>query len=470
MNERSPQHLYRKLPSVDRVLSDPAAATLVDRYGATLTTAAIRALLDEAREYIKNRNTLPEWLPLIKLLARADARLDAQNQISLRPVFNLTGVVLHTNLGRARLADAAIDAATRVMREAVTLEYSLGAQSRGHRDAAVSELLRVLTGGEAACVVNNNAAAVLLMFAAIADDKEAIASRGELIEIGGSFRIPDVMRQAGCRLVEVGTTNRTHLEDYRNAINENTALMVKVHTSNYKIQGFTASVSEAELAALGRETGVPVAADLGSGTLIEFSDYGLTHETTPQELLRAGVDLVSFSGDKLLGGPQAGIVVGRAALIERLQKHPLKRALRCDKTTLAALEATLRLYLRPDNLAETLPTLRYLTRRVSDICADVERLLTVCRAYYGRTYIVESETCLSQIGSGSLPLDTLPSRALTFAARDGSGRTLECLSERWHVLPKPIIGRIQDAKLWLDLRALDDGDELERALIAAAES
>ncbi len=457
--------LYRKLPSIDRLLGDEAIISFTQTYGHELVTACLRSLLDEARTEIKMQQTLPAWTSdWVKALRE---KIEARCRVSLRPAFNLTGIVLHTNLGRARQAEAAIEAVAQAMREAVTLEYDLGTGKRGHRDAAVSELLREITGAEAACVVNNNAAAVLLMFAAMADGKEAVASRGELIEIGGSFRIPDVMRQAGCRLVEVGTTNRTHLRDYRDAINERTALMVKVHTSNYRIEGFTAAVSEADLAALGKEMGVPVASDLGSGALVDLSAYGLATESMPQHMLRDGIDLVSFSGDKLLGGPQAGIVVGRADYIERLQTHPLKRALRCDKMTLAALEATLRLYLRADQLPQLLPTLRHLTRKQNAIKVQAEQLLPLCQTLFGDGFVVNNEACFSQIGSGSLPQDTLPSWALTFAARDGRGRTLEALSEYWHTLEKPIIGRIADNKLWLDLRCVDDSEALAQALRAA---
>ncbi|MDR2016373.1 MAG: L-seryl-tRNA(Sec) selenium transferase, partial [Burkholderiales bacterium] len=397
----APDTLYPQLPSVDRLLHDAAVAPLVTRYGQRLTADAARSLLAEARAHIATYRTLPEWIndwptALQRVLTERSAS-------KLKPVFNLTGIVLHTNLGRAQLADDAIEAVARVMREPVTLEYNLDEAQRGHRDNAVADLLREITGAEACCVVNNNAAAVLLMFAALADGKEAIASRGELIEIGGAFRIPDVMRQAGCTLVEVGTTNRTHLADYRRAITERTALLVKVHTSNYRIEGFTSAVSEAELVALGRETGVPVVSDLGSGALIDMSVYGLPAETMPQHLLADGVDLVSFSGDKLLGGPQAGIIVGRADTIARLQKHPLKRALRCDKITLAALEATLRLYLRSDQLPQTLPTLRYLSRSPSDMAQAAERLLPECRNLYGASFHIDNAPCLSQIGSGALP-------------------------------------------------------------------
>lgn len=323
-----------------------------------------------------------------------------------------------------------------------------------------------LTGAEDACIVNNNAAAVLLMLAAIAPGKQVVVSRGELVEIGGAFRIPDVMRQAGCQLVEVGTTNRTHLKDYRNAINDQTGLLMKVHTSNYSIQGFTAAVDEAELAQLGAEHGLPAATDLGSGSLIDMAQYGLPAEPMPQRLLAAGVDLVTFSGDKLLGGPQAGIIVGKKALIARLQQHPLKRALRVGKLTLAALEATLRLYQQPELLAQQLPTLRLLTRPQQAMQQAAERLLQALTPQFAGHFQLRAEPCWSQIGSGSLPVDRLPSYALTFTPQDGRGTTLEALAERWRRLPQPVIGRINDGRLWLDLRCLEQEEALIEALSA----
>ncbi len=370
-------------------------------------------------------------------------------------MFNLTGTVLHTNLGRAIQAESAVEAVASAMRAPVTLEYDLDDAGRGHRDRAIADLLCQITGAEDACIVNNNAAAVLLMLAATASGREVVVSRGELVEIGGAFRIPDVMRQAGCQLHEVGTTNRTHAKDYRQAVNDNTALLMKVHTSNYSIEGFTKAVDEAELAAIGRELDVPVVADLGSGSLVDLSQYGLPKEPMPQEMIAAGVSLVSFSGDKLLGGPQAGIIVGKRALIAQLQSHPLKRALRADKMTLAALEATLRLYQHPEALREKLPTLRLLTRPAEEIRRLAERLQPDLAAHYA-DFAVSVAACQSQIGSGSLPVDRLPSAALTFTPHDGRGSRLEALAARWRALPCPVIGRIYDGRLWLDLRCLED--------------
>ncbi|MBB1202221.1 L-seryl-tRNA(Sec) selenium transferase [Enterobacteriaceae bacterium 89] len=444
---------FSQIPATDRLLRDPAFTPLIDQFGHSQFVDLLRQMQDEARMAIRESGALPAWSE--NWAQAVTERLKAQEQSPLRPVFNLTGTVLHTNLGRALQSEAAVEAVAQVMRSPVTLEYSLDGAGRGHRDSALAELLCRLTGAEDACIVNNNAAAVLLMLAATASGKEVVVSRGELVEIGGAFRIPDVMRQAGCGLHEVGTTNRTHARDYVNAINENTGLLMKVHTSNYSIEGFTKAVEETELAAIGQEHGIPVVADLGSGSLVDLSQYGLPKEPMPQELIASGVSLVSFSGDKLLGGPQAGIIVGKRELIAKLQQHPLKRALRADKMTLAALEATLRLYLHPEKLTQALPTLRLLTRQAEEIGQQGERLLAPLQAHYP-DFTVRLEPCLSQIGSGSLPVDRLPSHALTFAPVDGRGSQLEALAERWRRLPVPLIGRIYDGRLWLDLRCLED--------------
>ncbi|ELC0839692.1 L-seryl-tRNA(Sec) selenium transferase [Klebsiella michiganensis] len=445
--------LYTRLPAIDRLLRDPAFSPLLMQYGHSQTVALLRQMLDEAREYIRLNQALPGWCEA--WLMETSRRLSQTQQSALRPVFNLTGTVLHTNLGRAIQAEAAVEAVTQAMRAPVTLEYDLDDAGRGHRDRALADLLCQITGAEDACIVNNNAAAVLLMLAATAGGSEVVVSRGELVEIGGAFRIPDVMRQAGCVLHEVGTTNRTHAKDYRQAVNDNTGLLMKVHTSNYSIEGFTKAVDEAALAEIGRELNIPVVADLGSGSLVDLSQYGLPKEPMPQEMIAAGVSLVSFSGDKLLGGPQAGIIVGKKALIARLQSHPLKRALRADKMTLAALEATLRLYLHPEKLAAELPTLRLLTRQADEIRLQGERMRAALAAHYA-DFDLRVEPCLSQIGSGSLPVDRLPSAALTLTPRDGRGSRLEALAARWRLLPVPVIGRIYDGRLWLDLRCLED--------------
>jgi len=446
--------LYSQLPATDRLLRDPAFSTLLSMWGHRRVVETLHHLQQMARTCIREQQILPAWCD--DWLQAATRQLEHSDQRALRPVINLTGTVLHTNLGRALQAEEAVTAVAQAMRSPVTLEYDLDGAGRGHRDRAIADLLCQITGAEDACIVNNNAAAVLLMLAATASGKEVVVSRGELVEIGGAFRIPDVMRQAGCILHEVGTTNRTHAKDYAQAIGDNTGLLMKVHTSNYSIEGFTKAVDEAELAIIGQARDIPVVADLGSGSLVDLSQYGLPKEPMPQALIAAGVSLVSFSGDKLLGGPQAGIIVGKKDLIARLQSHPLKRALRADKMTLAALEATLRLYLHPEALAEKLPTLRLLNRKADAIHQQGTGLLARLIARYGDEFDVQVMPCASQIGSGSLPVERLPSAALTFTPCDGRGGRLDALATRWRSLPVPIIGRIYDGRLWLDLRCLED--------------
>lgn len=446
--------LFSQLPSIDRLLRQAEFQALSARWGHEQVVTLLRQLQKQAREHIRQHQHLPDWCS--DWAHHTHQHLEKVGRSGLLPVLNLSGTLLHTNLGRAVLAESAVAAVTRVMRQPVTLEYALDEAGRGHRDRALADLLCQLTGAEDACIVNNNAAAVLLMLAALAPGKEAVVSRGELVEIGGSFRIPDVMTQAGCTLREVGTTNRTHLKDYRAAVTEQTALLMKVHTSNYQVQGFTKAVSEAELVALGDELNLPVISDLGSGSLIDLSHYGLPKEPMPRELIAAGVSLVSFSGDKLLGGPQAGIIVGKKTLIDRLQQHPLKRALRVDKMTLAALEATLQLYLHPEQLANRLPTLRLLTRPQSDIALQAQRLLPPLAAALAGSFRVSTAECLSQIGSGSLPVERLPSVALTLTPLDDSGGTLMALAARLRAGEVPVIGRIYNGSLWFDLRTLED--------------
>ncbi len=456
--------LYRQLPAIDKLLQLDEVQTLVIESGHHWVTEQLRDMQQQAREFIQQYEQLPAWhADWVTELTKRHNRLQ---ESAIKPVFNLTGTVLHTNLGRAVMAQSAVEAVNKVMSSPVTLEYSLDGATRGHRDRALADLFCQLTGAEDACIVNNNAAAVLLLLATVAQGKQVIVSRGELVEIGGAFRVPDVMAQAGCQLVEVGTTNRTHLRDYVNAINEHTALLMKVHTSNYSIEGFTAEVEGAELAELGKQYQLPTAIDLGSGSMIDMTAYGLPAEPMPQTYLSQGIDLVSISGDKLLGGPQAGIILGKKKWIEAIQKHPLKRALRADKMTLAALEATLKLYCTPEKLVTELPTLRWLTRSADEIKARAQRLIVPLQAFYGDKFVVEIEPCLSQIGSGSLPVDRLPSYAVTFTPFDGRGNTLALLMARWRHSAQPVIGRLKEGKLWLDLRCLDDEHALLQVLLS----
>ena len=383
------------------------------------------------------------------------AQIDGLMAPSLRPVFNLTGTVLHTNLGRAPLPDVAIAAMVSAA-GAANVEFDLDKGKRGERDDHVQAWLCRLTGAQAALVVNNNAAAVLLMLNTLAIGREVPVSRGELIEIGGAFRMPDIMARAGCTLVEVGTTNRTHLHDFASAINDNSAALMKVHTSNYVVTGFTASVAESALAALAHQHDIPFIDDLGSGTLVDMSRYGLPREPTPADALAHGADLVSFSGDKLLGGPQCGIIVGRKDLVDQLRKNPMKRAMRLDKVTLAALEAVLKLYADPERLPQRLPSLRLLTRAHVDIAADAQQVVDVLQGQLADIARVEVIECNSQIGSGALPVAVLPSAAIAITPLDGSGSSLNRLARAFRTLPIPVVGHISEGALIFDCRCLDD--------------
>lgn len=451
----------RALPSVDRLLTSSAVAPLIARFGRALTTETLRAQLQAQREKLATLSPASNGFEFdeARFIAACDADLTRQTQPSLRPVFNLTGTVLHTNLGRALMPQSVADAVMTAMTRPVNLEFDLGGGARGERDTHVEKWITKLAGGDGAVVVNNNAAAVYLALNTLGSQRgksEIIVSRGELIEIGGAFRIPDIMKRAGVKLIEVGTTNRTHLKDYAEAITPRTAALMKVHTSNYAVQGFTAMPTEAELATLAHEHGLPFIVDLGSGMLVNLEDYGLPHEPTPKEALAHGADLVTFSGDKLLGGPQAGLLVGKKDLIERIRKNPMKRALRVDKMTLAALDALLRLYTNPDKLREEVTTIRLLTRARDDIRVQAERVLPQLQAALGTLAEARVVECASQIGSGSLPVDSLPSAGIAMhPVGKAKGSFADKLSLAFRALPVPVIGHIREGAFILDLRCLD---------------
>lgn len=435
----------RSLPSVEQLLQTQLAAELVDRYGRPLALEAIRTILDQVRREFPVAGAVPENQ---ELLRRADKLLEAWVAPTLQMVINATGVVLHTNLGRAPLSRAAMQAIWEVSVGYSTLEYDLASGKRGSRLVHAEALLKRITGAEAALVVNNNAAAVLLVLTALARRRAAVIARSQLVEIGGGFRVPDVMKQSGARLVEVGTTNRVHLQDYEEALLEKPALLLRAHRSNFQIVGFTSEPDLPEIAELAHQAGVPLADDLGSGAFLDTARYGLAHEPMVQESLKAGADLVCFSGDKLLGGPQAGIIVGRSDLVAKLKKHPLARAIRADKLCLAGLTATLLHYLK-DEAEKEIPIWQMITTPADALRARATR----GAEFLGIGRIIPGE---STIGGGSLPGETLPTSLLALGVSNPR-RFLEALRNQ----NPPIIARTQEDEILIDLRTvLSEQDEI----------
>ena len=448
--------LLRHLPAIDRLLSSPVLGQLEQTLPHILIREAAQKVVDELRRQVFDERAPQPDLRFDAVVERTAARAAALARPSLRRVVNVTGTLLHTNLGRAPLCNEALQAITEIALGYSNLEYDLEAGQRGKRFTHVEELICRLTGGEAATVVNNNAGAVMLALAALACGRSALVSRGELIEIGGSFRIPDIMAASGVELVEVGTTNKTHLKDYARAIDSTTALILKVHTSNYRILGFTEAVSGEELARLAHQHGIPVLEDLGSGLLIDLTPYGLPREPTVREALLTAIDLVTFSGDKLLGGPQAGIIVGKRAVIDQLRKHPMARALRIDKLTLAALEATLRLYLDPHRALARVPTLKMLALPITELQQRCKILLARFTEALGDFVACSIVDATATVGGGALPLAELPGRAIALVPVKLSVN--ELASRLRHCEP-PVIGRIQDDRFLVDPRTLNADDE-----------
>jgi L-seryl-tRNA(Ser) seleniumtransferase len=449
--------ILRRLPSVDGLAQICQSGNGTNKPPQRLLLEAARGVLERKRRQVLAATTHEELaavdLRAEVLQAEVATWLRQAHQPRFRPVINATGVILHTNLGRALLSPAAVENVARLASHYSNLEYDLERGQRGDRYVAVVDLLRRLTGAEEALVVNNNAAAVLLALQAIAAGREVVVSRGELIEIGGSFRIPDIMRSSGALLHEVGTTNKTHLMDYRTAINERTALLLKVHTSNYRIVGFTETVPREAMVRLGNECQLPVMEDLGSGNLVDLTAYGLEQEPTVSEAIRAGVDVVTFSGDKLLGGPQAGILVGKKRYIEVLKRHPLNRALRIDKMTLAALEATLRHYLDPAAAAREIPTLQMITAPVQEVNRRARRLLRQLRGAIGGDWSVGVRADVSEVGAGALPLTQIPTWVVSVHSARMSAMEIE---QHFRCQDPPVLGRIQQDTFLLDMRMVQD--------------
>jgi len=444
----------RDLPSVSALLETAGVRSLLQNHPRAVVLDAVRSTVEAARSAGGEQRTEEQWVESISSMLRESSRS------SLRRVINATGVVLHTNLGRAPLAEAAIRAIEQVAEGFSNLEYDIETGARGSRYSHCVGLLRQLTGAEDALVVNNCAAALVLTLNALAQRKEVLVSRGELVEIGGSFRIPDIMARSGAKLVEVGTTNRTHDDDYRRAITPKTGAIVKVHRSNFTIEGFTSEVSVERLAFIAAEHGLPVINDLGSGLLMRLDDFGLTGEPTASDALRAGATLVLMSGDKLLGGRQAGIILGSAAAVARLRKNPFARAMRVDKLTLSALEATLRLYLEPERARREIPVLAMLTENLSTI---ETRARAIAAALSNAGVELEIRPSSSSVGGGAFPTATIPSMAVALSG-DVNG-----LEERLRHGDPPVIGRINDGKLLLDLRSVQPREDatLVKAVIRA---
>lgn len=461
--------MFKNIPKVDKVMEWPGVKELFTTHPRQVVVDAIRLTLESLRAATVRGETDAESFEENALVRRIHNELERGQDPALRRVVNATGVIIHTNLGRAPLAETVIDAVRDAASGYCNLEFDLEKGTRGSRSARVEELLRRLIGAEAAIVVNNNAAAVLLALSSLARGKEVIVSRGELVEIGGSFRIPDVMTQSGAFLREVGTTNRTHPRDYRSAVTPDTALLLKIHTSNFKVVGFTTSVSVAELSDIGRDTAIPVMVDAGSGNIVDLAPLGIQDEPTVREYLDAGADVVTFSGDKLLGGPQAGIIVGRKACLDAMKTHPLYRALRVDKLTLAALDGTLRLYADERQASLMIPVLRMLTMSPEELADRARLFARRMRRALPSDVMVKAIPGFSQVGGGSVPEVGLPTTLVSVTI---PGITPQNLDLRLRTGATPIVGRISQGEFLLDVRTVSDDEfpDVVSALSAIASS
>ncbi len=447
--------LLKKIPKVDRLLETERIGSALKTYPKAVVMKAIHDVLDGLRAEIRAGGGKESRVGIEVVTGQVLEKITELDRPSLRYVINATGVVVHTNLGRSLMAERVLEMFAPLSGHYTNLEYDLAKGKRGSRYVHVQGILKELTGAEDAMVVNNNAAAVLLCLDTLARDREVVVSRGELVEIGGSFRIPEVMKKSGSRMVEVGTTNKTHLRDYEEVIGPETALLMKIHRSNFQIVGFTEEVETRELVKLGRRYGIPVMEDLGSGCLIDLSKYGLSREPTVQEVLAAGVDIVSFSGDKLLGGPQAGIILGRKQLVEAVRKNQLNRALRIDKLTLLALEHTLRLYRDEPTAVRQIPTLAMICQTYDDLRRKARRLVRRIGKLDSPNFAVRTASTSSRVGGGALPLLDLPTRAVCLVPKKMSAREME---EWLRAYEPPIIGRVEKEQLMLDVRTIRDDE------------
>lgn len=456
--------LYRSIPKVDVLLENPDIVTLIENHHRDVVVDVIREEIDKLRNFIKENDDVNLIETKINnLIENIKISTEKVYSYNIKKVINGTGTILHTNLGRAIISKKHADYLSEVVTSYSNLEYNLEEGKRGERYSHFEKLICKITGAEAAMAVNNNAAAVMLVLSSMAAEREVIVSRGELVEVGGKFRIPDVMKSSNAHLVEIGTTNKTHLEDYEDAISENTGAFLKVHTSNFKILGFTESVSIEELCKLGREKDIPVIEDIGSGVLIDLSKYGLEYEPTVQDSIKAGVDVVSFSGDKLLGGPQAGIIVGKKKYIDKMKKNPLTRAFRIDKFTATILEMIFHEYLNEEDAIKNIPVLSLITKDLKEIEKNANALFNKIEKLKDVADINVEDT-LSQIGGGSLPAERIKSKSVTIMPKNISTQSLEA---KLRAGKNPVVGRISEEKLILDMRTVleDEIDILAQKLI-----